>query len=705
MYSISKYNTNNINLAKSINFKFFDLALHMNRYLKAQGYKVSSDKKTWKYFLNLSGQKHPSNKEVLVTIIELGVQKPLTKEILDNYSYTRTELLKYENLYTNLINTYPNELLYINGCITPVDIEKAIEAKDGVILSYNKTLIEDNEYNLIPELQKYIQGFLNRWHIKEYSITDELYTASVLSIIYANLPNKINNIRLNNIFTNKVHSFHLENYFGSKLNILEEISNLNNKSKYWLYKNIQTLINNVGQNQTLDNIINNILNENQIGLGTYKLRKPNNELINKPSTSESTYKITNLKLETQALNNYYSGTSNVLKEVDDIINLEIELNNNAEESILKSNKLNLVKNDIKNNIKDNQNTKILELTTYEIFKRYNVDLFKLVFDYWIHGIQNNMFNYTVEYIEPNDNKTYTVQAKLGILILIKVLLYLTSKENEQIQYLEYHTVLNMEKDIVKKASSVLIKDGYSNALVEDLNKNYPIFINNYTSNIYFKKQITNIINYLNYWWLLDANSNNSYVSANLKFLANLITLKDKYKITEEPDTIDNILSKENILFTYNKNYDCVKSITSIFKSFLNIELNENVIIENLNTGFKSILEKLTAYTTQINNNNNNNNSLNIYYNNANISISNIGILSLDKVKFIPLELNYANLESLAFNNKDLFTNYVLNLNTVYDYSIKNEHMTGTGIIDNKEYEYFIEPVLEGYAYKKNNIGI
>lgn len=711
MYSLSRYNNANINLAKSITFKFFDLALHMNRHLSSK-YKISSDKKTWKYFLNISGQKHPDNQPISVLIIELGEQRELTKENLEKYKYTRTELLKYDTLYKTLINNYPNELLYINGCISPVDIDTAIQAKDGTILSYNKNILEENEYNVIKEIETYIQGFLTRWHIKEYALIDELYIPSVIAVLYANLPNKINNIRMNNIFTNKVHPFHLENYFASKLSILDEINNLNNKSKYWLYKNIQTLINNAGRNDTLNTIVKEILTENNIGIGTYVIRKPNDELNTNPSPSTPSYSIKDLKLDAKALNDSYSGTSTMLKTVDNILNLELDMFKDVNPNVYTSDVTLINKNKFKNKTKDNHNTKVLEITTYQLFRRQGTDLFKLIFEYWAHGVENNMFNYIIEYIEPNDNRVYLVQAKHGLLLLIKAMLYLVGRQDALIQYAHYYSVLNMDKDIISKKRKYLIYNGYSEPLLDDLQKNYPSpdgsFIENYTSNIYFHNQIKLVSDYLSYYWIRDANANNSFVSSNLKLLANLITISGSAKLSEQPESIDNILANNNIVYEYTEEYDPSLSINAIISSFLNIQLDEYATIEEFNKGFKDIVTKLTAYTTQTLINSSDDDSINMYYNTPSLTNSKVGILSLDEAKFRALEENYAKLKVDAINFTDTTISNIINLDTVLDYSVVKEKkqesiytrpkVKGKVEIYGEVNKLFIEPVIDGMLY-------
>ena len=152
MFTIENYIKNSISFSKSLIIKFKDVAIAVNKGLEIQGIPTSKDEREWKYYLNISGRRHISNKDVIIPVIETGKEEILSKELLDNNPYTRKELKKLDQYYTDLIERYPEEELFIKGCIFPVDIDKAIKAEDGTILDYDDSFVESNEYNLIREI-------------------------------------------------------------------------------------------------------------------------------------------------------------------------------------------------------------------------------------------------------------------------------------------------------------------------------------------------------------------------------------------------------------------------------------------------------------------------------------------------------------------------------------------------------------------------
>ena len=100
--------------SKSINFKMDILADMINNNLVALGYDIDIyDKTTWKYYLNISGEKHISNKSVIIKLIENGEEVELTKDLFNTYKYTKEELLKSENYYKELINKQLEETIFL----------------------------------------------------------------------------------------------------------------------------------------------------------------------------------------------------------------------------------------------------------------------------------------------------------------------------------------------------------------------------------------------------------------------------------------------------------------------------------------------------------------------------------------------------------------------------------------------------------------
>lgn len=649
MTTIEKYNNDTLSFANSLVIKSMDIALAINKGLIKQGgiNFISNNKKEWKYFLNLAGEKHYTNQDVQITVIEIGQKRSLTKELLEDYRYTRNELLLNGTFYEELINEYPEDKMFIHGCMYPVDKDKAIAAKDGTILTYNQRYIEEQEYELIKELQQYIYNFLARWNVVEYSIVDELYIPSIYAVLYANIPNKIMNIRNDKILTNQAHSFHLEHFFRSKLNIWNEVAILKKQTIYWLYKNTDYLIRNLGKEQTLQLILEKILNPNIIGLGEYILRLPNIELNNDKTVHDPTFKRPEMVASAEGLNNFYTTDGESVIDLDTLVNREIQANeNNLENSLTSTNTernefiINDVKRKVSRSFYDKQKTKLLEITTYQLFKRNGVDIFKLIFDYLIYTYKNGTLTYLEEFLEPNTNKSYLCGPYEALLLMVKLIMKMTKTDDKvKIKRLYYDTVLFTDKNCIDIALKSLFPDGYINRFTNELKDNYPAIDRKCYSALEFKDLLDTITTYYNYLWTLDANTESGYVSANLKMLYQLITDKGFIELSNEPDGefIDDILLKNNIDFKLEDNFDLELTYQTMVSAFTGITIDEYKYIRDTSQGFKSLVEKLTSYTVQLFMADTGEDSLYLKYNNTVMMRAFTGIITLQSGDFIPLE--------------------------------------------------------------------
>lgn len=323
--TIQSHSRNISSLTNSLVIKFIDVALAVNLGIKKKyNLAVEDDKKTWKYFLNMAGYRHITNSDVKIRLIENNELVSLSKNVLDEFVYTREELIKFGDYYNDLISKYPDDFSFIKGTIFPVDIDLAIKSEDGTILNYDRGLVEPNEYSLIRELETYVINFTKRYNIGNYLLTDNLYMASFLAVLYANIPNKINNIRISKINTNEAHSFHLEHFFRSHLNLWENVQVLNEETKFWLYKNLRSLMKHTGKESTLQTVLYKIFEKNNIGIGEYLLEK------NEPSISENPNDLTKSsfidngsKFVASRLNNSYTMDNNTVMSPETMINLEL----------------------------------------------------------------------------------------------------------------------------------------------------------------------------------------------------------------------------------------------------------------------------------------------------------------------------------------------------------------------------------------------
>lgn len=614
-----------LSFSKSVTIKFNIVATYINRGLASKGLSVSSNKKEWKYYLNLAGQKHSTNSNVKIKVTETGEEKEFCLETLNKYPYTKKELLKYENMYLELLEKYPLDIEFIKGCLHPVDIDKAIDAKDGSIVAYNETFIEANEYNLIPELEVYIKHMYSRWYIKSYSIVDELYIPSFLAVLYSNIPAKIHNIRVKNIGTSRVHSFYLEHFFRSRLNLWDDVKLLNKESQFWLYTNLDYLIKNVGKNKTLNLINTYVFDTNNVGIGTYVIQQttPDPEAGEDLTALELDYQKNRFIANTVALNNSYrldKNTNVKLRDITQLQLLETDPVGGIDENQLEKSEYytKRIEEGLRLIGSDAFNSKIIDISTETIFKIDPESLLDKTINIWAMLVAEDSYvgliDYTdpnsnnsantgkvgtvVEYVEPNSNQSFSITPKVGFLMLIKLLLTYTDSTETLLTDFQYYDIPDSDVSL----DSILAKlydDGYSKPLLTILDELLESRAETFYTPDDFKDYAEILLKFNRVSWLLDSNCGNTAVSANIKQYLSMVSKSGLLELSKTPKTIDQLLEEEDIKYDVKNNYNIYASIRELIYAFTKIRVDEYEEIRNKLIAYKNIINKLTSYTLQV----------------------------------------------------------------------------------------------------------
>lgn len=272
----SAYVLSNIDLVRSLIIKQNQSAEHLNRYLASLGDTISDSPYDWKYYKNLAGQRYlgtelTKNKVITMNSVDTGAFIALNPSVLTQHPKTLNELVNKTNTYKKLLKKFPNEEFYINGIINPIDLNTLISAKDYTILYYDKTLLDDNEINVIPLLQEWIYRVVSRWEITGFGLTDDLYPASFIGILFTNMVSELINIRLSNCNTPYAHNYHIWNYLSGyyKLDRFKDI--INKEQALFLYRNIRYISKNAGSQKTLNLLYDGLVRPIDLTFKEYNL--------------------------------------------------------------------------------------------------------------------------------------------------------------------------------------------------------------------------------------------------------------------------------------------------------------------------------------------------------------------------------------------------------------------------------------------------
>lgn len=362
---------------------------------------VSEYPHTWKYYLNISGNYHFSDEKMYITSLDTLEQIEFTKENLDLHRATYRGYLYGTRLYTELVTQYPLQESLILGILYPADIDKAIAAEDGDILAYPKYLIEENEETLIYDLEVYIKKFLFRWYNKQFNLSDSLYCATVLGILYTNLVPAIINIRLRNCKTRQAHSYHVREYLASHGNLDRYLNYLTTKQALFFYRNIAYIERHSGSRDTFDWLVKNIFTERQLPLSEVNMKHDSSVL------PDSLYNKIDFRLK--PLNEQYN--SNALTELtfDELLEKELLLAPGNFDYV--EDKHQAVKEKFENSLSSKVATKVLYSGIVDYTDATPFTLEDVLFNHWAYLSSVNHYNTYIRFKNPRTGNTVPISVK------------------------------------------------------------------------------------------------------------------------------------------------------------------------------------------------------------------------------------------------------------------------------------------------------
>lgn len=244
-------------LVRTLVIKFDAMAMAVNYevLMKTGTLPDMVDRTTWKWYLNSAGIYHDTDDKIYVTSLDDETTILFDAKTLKQHPITAHKYSYGTELYKLLLEKYPKSEKFILGSLYPVDIDKAIAAEDGDILSYPSFLVEPNEIDLITDLTSWCKRFNYKWRIRGYEITDDLYRASFLGQFTLSMVGYIIQYRLNKCRTSQAHSYHVRQYLKSRAFTDTELSTLNNEQLMYFYRNIDYIRKNAGMGATNKELI------------------------------------------------------------------------------------------------------------------------------------------------------------------------------------------------------------------------------------------------------------------------------------------------------------------------------------------------------------------------------------------------------------------------------------------------------------------
>ena len=398
---------NCIQLASTIIIKSQDAVDGLNAYVHDQ-YLLNGTQNvdlfeptTFKYYLNISGQYH--HLDTMMRVISIDTLQVMDFT-LDNLALNPATANAYKygtRQYQVLLNQYPDQELLIKGILYPVNINVAIAAADGTILGYPPNLVEVNEYSLISNLQKFINGFKNRWTNIQYGISDVLYPATSLGIMYLNLLPAILTYRLQACRTNEAHSFHVRQYLASHNLLNSYIDSMTLDQTLFFYRNIAYIERNSGKQAIFNWLIYNIMTVRNLPITEYEMH---HDLTNQP-----TKLYPNVVFYKKPINNKISLASKNNLSIQDTLVKEESLTTNNLKYL--NDYLPLIQNSMENSQSNILRTKILESDILDESNSGPYSLPEILLNNWIFLSTSNLYIAYITVTNPKNTNLITLSVK------------------------------------------------------------------------------------------------------------------------------------------------------------------------------------------------------------------------------------------------------------------------------------------------------
>ena len=440
-------------IAQTLLYKHDLVAQAVNKGVLEKGYTVNyNDRSTWKYYLNMAGLYHQSDKDIISAIngdsspymqIKIAsdtgsVSVDFTEPLLNPLTGNITIANEYQYggyLYNELLTRYPDHEELILGILNPVPLAISINAEDGDVLycgGYKRTLvndtlgqrisftklkvdglndkqlIEDNETSIINDIESFIKNYLTRWHNPDYPPHHNLYSAVLTGIIASHIPSVIFNARLKRIHSNETHSFLIREYFESKGRLDKYTANLPLKQRLYLYRNLRSLTHNAGRQESFNAIVNNIATPLRIPLAGYTLR---HNLTQVPENI-----LPEPVIRREVINFRQVGTGREAVDIHNLLRREIPI---AKDNGYDIDNVELaIEDKVKSSGNNRLPTKIVDSQMLDLSDSGVFPFARVLYDLWVYGVFTNLYTGVIYISNPSTGDRISLTPRNALILAI-----------------------------------------------------------------------------------------------------------------------------------------------------------------------------------------------------------------------------------------------------------------------------------------------
>jgi len=550
-----------------------------------------SNKKTWRYYMNMAGLKHETNDDLIMTSLDTKEEFIITKDSLNEHPQSRFALLQNGDVFDYVNRDNNMQELYLRGVLNPLDLDYITSVDNYTVLYMDKTAYSYREDTLIPEIEKGIRAFMFRWYDSVYEFEDR-YLPTILGQLYVTIAYIILNTRTMTLNTEKASTEDIKEYFRSNLAINDLVEYIDDKVMLWLYANIKEVMINTSKEKTLTEVIDNVLIPSGLNVYDINYTTPEvelslnpNDLFNEPWRKKLKLELVPRDKNASLLDLEQLTQENYLLMETNFTNLEGETA--IQEQLLTNNET-LTSN-------GKALTKSLVVTNMSNTKDIGLDVIKIIMENWMHDSLRG-FNTSYNEVDLGIDGHININAFDSVILII----YLMLKEQglpTKIAGIDVDTVVltdNMEAvrqfknsrdigvpDIIKKLIPIKAFNYSRNVEYIDYLKTVKFFHSKLNA---IKASVSETINGLN----IDLVKKHIFSYNGLNF----ISFTDDGSLFD----LELYLNEKNLPFDSKTPY---KIMEVLFETFTGVGLDKDKHgRDRLNT-FINFLKKVISYNVQI----------------------------------------------------------------------------------------------------------
>lgn len=543
---------------------------------------------TWKYYMNLAGQYHPTDTVMYVT----------SSDNLEEIEFNQTNLLRHRNTnrdyqfgtrqYGELLEKYPGQEDVILGILYPVDKATAIAAPDHKILGYPPNLIESNEYTLVERLQHWTMLYFRRYYNGLYTISDSLNYHVAWGMYGMNLFSMILAYRLDKHKSNEAHSYYVSEYLASNSNLGKYYKFMSLEQAMHFYRNIRYYQRHPGQNDTLDRLIDALMTKRRMPMASYTMRHDISDQAEN-IYPEVTFRRTDMTDVPSAGAPEYTNLENFLiKEIPEAPDNsdEIAYSASAVERFLKNSPSNVVQ------------TKLLEsaMIDYAGAKTYKLEDVQVA--HWLFYASNGRYSAIVNVANPKTAERIILNVKDAYILAMYCMFKSFDIEPGEIPMMGAQRVqrypIPTDADIRSVADMRYISD-----FTWDAAKRFVVEIEDMISIDSFYEKTQAITNCANYQRNLVAFQEGMHSRGETYKLVSRFWTDTYIRLEEEGYTF------QEWLFAHNLNFDILSrsDFDTLYALLVSAAIGKNLTtapsLRNIQKAMTNAMKDLSSYTIQV----------------------------------------------------------------------------------------------------------